>query len=224
MILNVTNMSGNNKDCGNPSKKKAGPHDARSRLRANVKFGVSQCIKVSMQTLSSTSELREKLMQKLVSAKTTQQREKMNGLLALLNELTAQYELTAQARDGREYTTAILPFEYALELYLGYQTGYVPNTATQDTKIQFTETLLNPNTGLFVSIIRLSSLGKSYIVLRPPDGNMEPALDFILEELNNKPEEKTRFDLNSETVQSILSTMDSEWDKKVACVLLGVNR
>ena len=213
-------MSGHNNNCGEPSKKKAGPHDARSSLRASVKFGVSQCIKVSMQTLSSTSELREKLVQKLAIAKSKQQRDKISGLLALLNELTAQF----QARDGREYATAILPFDYALELYLGYQTGYVPNTATQDIKIQFTETLLNSNTGLFVSVIRLSSLGKSYIVLRPPDGNMEPALDFILEELNNQQEEKNRFDLNSETVHSILSTMDSEWDKKVACVLLGVNR
>ena len=90
--------------------------------------------------------------------------------------------------------------------------------------MQFTKTLLNPNKGLFVSVILLSSLGKSYVFLRPPHRNMEPALDFILEELNNKPEGKTRFDLNSEPVQSILSTMDSEWDKKVPCVLLSVNR
>ena len=181
-------MSGHNNNCGEPSKKKAGPHDARSSLRASVKFGVSQCIKVSMQTLSSTSGLREKLVHKLAIAKSKQQRDKISGLLALLNELTAQF----QARNGREYATAILPFDYALELYLGYQTGYVPNTVTQDIKIQFTETLLNSNTGLFVSIIRVSSLGKSYIVLRPPDGNMEPALDFILEELNNQQEEKKK--------------------------------
>ena len=159
-------------------------------------------------------------MQKLAIAKSKQQRDKISGLLALLDELTAQF----QARDGREYATTILAFDYAIELYLGYQTGYVPNTATQDIKTQFTETLLNSNAGLFVSIIRLSSLGKSYIVLRPPDGNMEPALDFILEELNNQQEEKNRFDLNLETVHSILSTMDSEWNKKVECVLLGVNR
>jgi hypothetical protein len=120
--------------------------------------------------------------------------------------------------------TGILPLDYALELYLGHQTDYVPNTATQDTKIQFNETLLNANTGLFVSIVRLPSIGKSYVVLRPADGNMEPALDVILQDLNNQREEKSKFELNPQTVQSILSTMDSEWDKKVACVLLGVNR
>ena len=109
----------------------------------------------------------EKLVKKLVSAKSTQQGDKMNGLLALLIELTAQF----QSSDGREYNTAILPFDYALELYLGYQTSYVPNTTTQDTKI-LSEALLNSNTGLFVSIIHLSRIGKSYIVLQPSDGNI----------------------------------------------------
>ena len=214
-------MSGSNNNCGAPIKKKAGSHDAHSELRASVKFGFSQCIKVSMQTLSSTTELHEKLEQKVVSAKTTQQRDKINRL-ALLSELTNTAQF--QGPDGREYMTGILPLVYALELYLGHQTGYVPNTATQDTKIQFNETLLNSNTGLFISIVRIPSIGKSYVVLRPSDGNMEPALDVILQELNNQCEEKSRFELNSQTVQSILSTMDSEWDKKVACVLLGVNR
>jgi hypothetical protein len=92
-------MSGSSSNCVAPIKKKAGSHDARSELRASVKFGVSQCIKVSMQTVSSTTELREKLEQKLASAKTTQQKDKINGLLAILSELTAQF----QGSDGREY-------------------------------------------------------------------------------------------------------------------------
>jgi hypothetical protein len=73
-------MSGSSSNCVAPIKKKAGSHDACSELRASVKFGVSQCIKVSMQTVSSTTELREKLEQKLASAKTTQQKDKINGL------------------------------------------------------------------------------------------------------------------------------------------------
>ena len=75
-------MSGHNNNCGEPSKKKAGPHDACSRLRASVKFGVSQCIKVSMQTLSSTSELHEKL--------SLNSRDKISCLLAHLIHLSTR--------------------------------------------------------------------------------------------------------------------------------------
>ena len=197
-----------------------GPHDARSDLRKNVKYGTSECIKMSMQTLSCTSEIRRKLQQKLLKAETKQHREKLNGLVSILNELTAQY----LGSDGKEYMNSIIPLEYAEELYLRYKTDYVSNRASEHTKQQFVEAILNPNTGLFVSIVRIPSTDKSYVVLRSPDGSTEPVLDCILNEFSNKEESKSRFELNSETVQSILSTMDSEWDRKIACVLLGVNR
>ena len=53
----------------------------------------------------------------------------------------------------------------------------VSNKATEHTKQQFVEAILNPNTGLFVSIVRIPSMDKSYIVLRSPDGSTEPVLD-----------------------------------------------
>lgn len=175
---------------------------------------------MSTQTLFCTSEIRRKLQQKLPKAETKQHREKLNGLASILNELTAQH----LGSDGKEYMNSIIPLGYALELYLGYKTGYVSNTVTEHTKQQFVEAILNPNTGLFVSIVRIPSTDKSYVVLRSPDGSTESVLDSILNEFSNKEESKSRFELNSETVQSILSVMDSEWDRKIACVLLGVNR
>lgn len=94
-----------------------GPHDARSDLRKNVKYRTSECIKVSTQTLSCTSEIRRKLQQKLLKAETKENREKVNGLASILNELTAQY----LGSDGKEYMNSIIPLGYALELYLGYK-------------------------------------------------------------------------------------------------------
>ena len=43
------------------------------------------------------------------------------GLLAVLDELTAQY----LGPDGKERMNSILPLKYAMEIYLGYQTDYV---------------------------------------------------------------------------------------------------
>ena len=100
---------------------------------------------------------------------------------------------------------SIIPLGYALELYLGYKTDYVSNTDTEHTKQQFVEAIrLNPNTGLFVSIVRIPSTDKSYVVLRSHDGRTEPVLDCILNEFSNKEESKSKFEWNSETVQSIL--------------------
>ena len=95
-----------------------GPHDALSKLRKNVKYGTSQCLKVSMQTLSCTSEICCKLQQRLLKAETKQHRAKINGLVSILNELTAQY----LGSDGKQYMNSSTPLEYAMELYLGYET------------------------------------------------------------------------------------------------------
>ena len=57
-----------------------------------------------------------------------------------------------------------------MELYLGYQTPYVSNTATKDTQQKFVEALLNQNTGN----------GKSNVIQRSPDGSTESALDYIV--------------------------------------------
>ena len=147
-----------------------GPHDARSDLRKNVKYGSSKYIRVSMQTVSCISEIHHKLQQNLLKAKTKQHREKLNGLVSILNELTAQY----LGSDGKEYMNSIIPLEYALEVYLGYKTDYVSSMATEHTKQQFVEAILSPNTGLFVSIVIIPSTDKSYVILRSPDGSTEP--------------------------------------------------
>lgn len=212
----ITSTSKTMFGCPRSEEKRRNSHEARSELRK--KFGEN--IKVSMQALSNTSDIRCKLEQRAVSTNSNQQKEKFNGLLAVLNELTAQH----LGPDCKEYMNSILTLEYTLELYLGYQTNYVSNTATKDTYQQFVEALLHPNTGLFISIVYLPSNGKSYVIQRSPDGSTESALDYILNELRSGQEESNRFELNSESVQSILSTMDSEWDRKIACVLLGVNR
>ena len=65
----------------------------------------------------------------------------------------------------------------------------------------FFEAILSPNTGLFVSIVCIPSTDKSYVILRSPDGAQNQC---ILNEFSNKEESKSKFEWNSETVQSIL--------------------
>ena len=54
----------------------------------------------------------------LLKAETKQHRAKLNGLVSILNELPAQY----LGSDGKQYMNSSTPLEYAMELYLGYET------------------------------------------------------------------------------------------------------
>jgi hypothetical protein len=51
-------------------------------------------------------------------------------------------------------------------------------------------------------------------------------MELFLDSLCKKIDEElpSRINLDKPFVQNLLRTMDSEWDKQVACVLLGVDK
>ena len=61
------------------------------------------------------------------------------------------------------------------------------------------------------------------IVLRPDGVDMELFLDNVCQKCEDDSM-TCRIDLDMEFVQSLLASMDSEWDKVVARVLIGLDR
>lgn len=91
----------------------------------------------------------EKVLQEVkASLKSVAEINKVSGLLAVLEHLL----LTKISEDGKEVPNSYLKFEDALELFLGFDTGYVPGTkASYDVK-RLRYALLHPKYGLCVYI------------------------------------------------------------------------
>jgi len=76
--------------------------------------------------------------------------------------------------------------------------------------------------GLCVIIAKLVR-GERIIILRSDDCDLHMPLDLLAKEL--KPTQADiQLSLTAELLKAMLSSMDSEWDRKVARVLLGSNR
>lgn len=124
-----------------------GSNDVRSFNRQNSKTA-SQNVRKSNQTCSFSQILPHL---RLLLKKTKQvEQEKLNGLIAVYNELISQ-EIGS---DGKESRKSILSLDYCLEIYLGYKTDFVPGSAlAKDDKVSFQDRLLHDTYGLPVSIV-----------------------------------------------------------------------
>ncbi|XP_070570891.1 uncharacterized protein [Ptychodera flava] len=143
--------------------------------------------------------------------------DRLNGLVAVYNHLTSNcvYE------DGSEKSKPFITFDEGLEVFLGYKTTYVSQTLTHDDKHSFLNALLHPKWGLTVHVITMEATHCRYIVLRPDDVDLEIFLDEFCKSNEDTDE---RLACEKETIKNILATVDTEWDRKVARVLLGTNR
>ena len=156
-------------------------------------------------------------LEKLCEKQTKEKKPKIQGLLAVLHGLQAEYI----AQDGKQYDTSYLPFDEAVEIYFAYQNKVPPFTKADHNN--FTYALLHKTWGLCVHIIYVEKLNKRFIVLRPDCCSLEVFFDMLCSSENiNAPYGST--DLDAEKVQGIMQTIDTEWDRKVARVLLGSDR
>ena len=74
-------------------------------------------------------------------------------------------------------------------------------------------------------MIFVKSLNKKFIVLRPDSFGIEVFLNVICPGDNDTEEGSVeKMVLDTEAVQGIMSTVDTEWDRKVARVILSANR
>ena len=133
-------------------------------------------------------------------------------------ELTATYV----CNDGKERIKSWLTFKEALETFKGYDPQYHAETGGQYDDEYFQRALLHLQHGLCVIIATLVR-GERFIILRCDDCDLHMLLDLLAKEL--KPTQADiQLPLTAELLKAMLSSIDSEWDCKVARVLPGSNR
>ena len=189
-----------------------GTNDARQELVFNSKY--SNRVVKSQQTCTVRENRRklEKLFEHSSVENDTnvrvQKRNRIKGLLSVWDMLTAD----AVGKDGKEHTSCFVAFDDALEMYYDSQEEIIKRPPYINTdKDQFMYALLHEQWGLCVYILTHEGRKKRFIVVRPDEVDME----LFLDEICQKSEDHfpSRVYLDKTFVQSLLSSMDSEWDK-----------
>ena len=145
--------------------------------------------------------------------------DKFNGLIAVLDELTAK-----SVKNGISCVQSNLSIEYALQVYLGYKTDYVADTKKADGRKSFEDNLLHPQYGLRVYVVNLPFTKERFIVLKPNDVDFAPIFNCFARSFLQGDVTKSRIPGHCDVIQGIISTVDTEWDRKVSRVLLCANR
>lgn len=143
----------------------------------------------------------------LLRASSERIKNRLQGLLYVLDQLL----LPVKDFSGILRTKSSMPFNEALEYFLAFQ----PHHSGVPTKYQrgvFREALLHEKHGLRINIIRISERSE-YVALRPENVDLEPLLLHVFNDINdNSKISDGALVLDKETLQGIVSTMDSEWD------------
>ena len=131
--------------------------------------------------------------------------------------------MTADAigTDGKEHTSCFLRFADALKAFFdGFENVEPPYLNTNKGKFQCA--LLHERWGLCVYIITHEESKTRFVVLRPDEIDFELFLDTICSKSYHQF--TPRITLDKYLIESLLGTLDSEWDRMVSRVLLGVDR
>ena len=200
-------------------------NDARNELIFNSRY--SNRVVKSQQTCTvreNRRKLENILAQTAVQGQLNdtsgnQTRNRINGLLSVWDMLTAD----AVEKDGKEHTSFFVAFDDALEVfYNSYEEINVKPPYLNTDKDRLLYALLNKQWGLCVYIVTDKDRDERFIVIRPDEVDMELFLDEICQKSeDNSP---SRVYLDKTFVKSLLASMDSEWDKVVARVLIGIDR
>ena len=138
---------------------------------------------------------------------------KLQGLLEVLEHLEMQNN------DGQEI--GYMRFDVAFELFAGHQEGPVEETT-------FRDALLHPQHGLCVNVVEspVSKCCSRYIVLKARDFDCLGFLKSIRDDQSVENELDVSsycYSLENE-VRSILNSMDTEWDRICAQVVMSANK
>eukprot|EP00794_Sanderia_malayensis_P000902 gene902-205_t len=138
-------------------------------------------------------------------------------ILAVWDQLIADMVGT----NGEDCTNAFLKFDEAMDIFYSYFDNVDrPYLNTDRDKLQYA--LLHEEWGLCVCIVTFEETNERLIILRPEIFELDTFFDYVAQrKLIQKC--KPRTSLDKLLVQRILSTLDSEWDRKVARVLLGID-
>lgn len=175
---------------------------------------INEVVKVSLQScsLSGNRSLLSSYIERRDADSTTCRN--LSSLRYILDCLLAN----VSNRPGKSKVLSYMSFDEAYDIYLAYQHPARGKFMQSDRheKKHFTELVLHPKYGLCVNIVKVKQ--KEYIVLRPDNFNLEAFYEHCFtDEGRHEPVDK-------EFIKKVFSSMDTEWDKKILRVVLGLSR
>jgi len=174
--------------------------ERRSGIRRDTL--VNENIRISLQCLDLLS-VKEKIEGLLLDATCSRQTQQYKGLLYIIDELSAN--------DSVGKSKGLLSFSEAYDLYCSAFDSKNPVPDIQN----FRDVLLSEDFGLPVAVF--SWEGTRYVVLDSQSWNIVNLLElFYVESKQTK-----RFDLNAESLHSIINSMETEYDKSVVRALIA---
>ena len=194
-------------------------NDGRPELtaKARVTCGETRHVLKSLQpcSLRNNRHVLQHIVQQ-TSPSNDDKRKKIAGLLAVLDALQCEHI----GVDGKAYDNSILRFEEAMELFFAHHNKGQPFINTD--KDKFLYALLHEEWGLCVYIVFVECLNQRLVILRPDSCNLDTFLDMLSKAApRSSSMTEDTLQLHAENVHEILATVDTEWDRKVARVLLA---
>ncbi len=145
----------------------------------------------------------------LQNANSSQKKDKLNGLAAVLTFLQAG-EIS---ENGTEQDSSFMPFDTALEIFLGYQRNHTANLHDRNVKRQFLLALLNQKYGLCVLVWYSQIQNKTFVLARPDNVDLTSFLQHI-DQCTIMPKREGP-ELTKESFQMILQSADTEYDRNL---------
>ena len=189
-------------------------NNIRTEIRQKSK--VNEYIQRSLQSCQQ-SDTANILKSHLLSLETDSMQSRHIRALIYINEC-----LHAKVSDENsiEKSSSFMTFTEGYLIFLGfsYEQNITMLVNDRHIKKHFRELLLHPKYGLCVYIVK--HLQTEYILLRPDSCDYE---GFVAEVFSKEKGNEIEL-INKELVLSFISVMDTEWDKKVLRVFLGLDR
>ncbi|XP_032235410.2 uncharacterized protein LOC5510379 [Nematostella vectensis] len=136
-----------------------------------------------------------------------------------LNEIHSHLLLKPDVGNAKHI--GYIDFDTAYELYCGHQENAVE-------KKDFRDILLHPDYGLHVHIVNFLEYNRRYIILKTSELDVPnfvaELLTMVTSENEYVQEYRARFEIKTNSLKCILNSMDSEWDRKCAKLLIAANR
>ena len=196
-----------------PEEYGVGKHNsARTGLRKLSKISSNVLVSLQRCALKDNNSCLEKAIER---TKNELQIQRIKGLKAILDVLLTNVESSC--------LQSFMQFHEVYELFLGFQLGTCVEKSTTSDRKRFKELLCHPEHGLCVYIVEFPEQGKIFLVLRPDDVDLEQFLQAVVDALQ-RPLKTERLSLDHTIVRTLLNSMDSEWNRRVARVLIGANR
>lgn len=168
---------------------------------------------VTSQQSCTLEQNRGVIEEELSRAISEEKKHKFQGLLYVFDQLF----LPVQDANAKTRIRSSIPFQEALEYFLAFQPHH-SGAPSKYQRVAFREALLHEKHGLRINIIRITE-GFEYVALRPDEVDLESFLLDIFSACSTKSGHSALV-LDKETVQGIVTTMDSEWDKICLRVIL----